>query len=340
MTITAKAHAHIPGYHDHTQAEKRINDEIARNRAIKHEPTISTTDFVEAALAGGGFPAKPHFRNEEVRAAKLNVAARAQMLKDALKAVQERKRELIRDNSYSALAYLRSELSELMDDVRANNKTLGSIRTAEQVLAADGADVLSSWQASKELVSRYVEIRGLQYAFTVPSLGDGENFKVAAAGHIRNSLEQSDYWLSKREMSTSHRAATDQLSGVRNFDAWLGAGGTAPFKHSISAIPSTDSTGNPVNPWDYLVWLATKAEPWIPSAADLVAAFDAANLAVAVTDYAKFRTQEVGRDKYFDVIDVRPLVHYTNAPKEGEEKTERKVRRASWGESGARAMGL
>lgn len=336
MTITAKAYAHIPGFEDHTKAEQRINEEIKRNRGIKSEAPISATDYIEAALAGEGFPKEPYFHNEEIRSERLNAGVRAQMLKDASKAVQERKRDLIRDNSDAALGYLRAELATLMHDVRAIDETLGHIRAAEQVLAADDPQVLSAWRATGELVARYVEIRGLQHAFTVPSLGDGEKFKIPAVGHIRNSLEQSDYWLSKREKSSGHRAANDPLSGVRNFDAWLGTGGTSPFKHSTSDIPSTDSTGNPVNPWDYLVWLATVAEPWVPSVSDLVAAFDAANLAVAVTDYAKFRIQEVNRAKYFGVIGVRPLIDYTDGP--ADEKTDRKVRRASWGEAGARAM--
>ncbi|MDP9693024.1 UNVERIFIED_ORG: hypothetical protein J2X79_000561 [Arthrobacter globiformis] len=334
MTISTKAHAHIPGFNDHTQAEKRINDEIARNRAIKFEPTISANDFVDAALAGADFPEEPHFHNEKIRAARLNAGARAQMLKDALKSVQERKRDLIRDNSASALGYLRGELAALMDEVRSTHGTLGNVRTAEAVLAANDPDIASAWRASGELVSRYVEMRSLQHAFTAPGLGDGQKFQIAAVGHIRNSLELSDYWLSKRAKSSSHRAANDPLSGVRNFDEWLVSGGTAPFKHSIAAIPSTDSNGNPVNAWEYLVWLATEAEPWVPSVADLVAAFDAANLAVAATDYASFRTQEAGRDKYFEVVGVPPLVEYSNGP--SDEKTERKARRAS----GARAMGL
>jgi hypothetical protein len=338
MTITAKAHAHILGYDDHTKAEKRISEEIIRNRAIQFESPTSTTDFVEAALAGEEFPPNPHLHNEEVRAARLNAGTRAQMLKDALKAVQERKRDLIRDNSDSALGYLRTELATLMDEVRANDEILGNIRTAEQVLTANDPQVLSAWRATGELAARYVEIRGLQHSFTAPSLGEGQNFKITAVGHIRNSLEQCDYWLNKRERSSSHRAAQDQLSGVRNFEAWLVAGGTAPFKHSTSAIPSTDNSGNPANSWDYLVWLATKAEPWVPSVAQVIAAFDAANLAVAATDYAKFRTQETGRDKYFEVIGRKPIVRYVNGP--SDEKTERKVRHASWGESGARAMGL
>ncbi|MFE4229434.1 hypothetical protein ACFRJ8_16300 [Arthrobacter sp. NPDC056886] len=336
MTITAKAYAHVPGFDDHTTAEQRINEEIKRNRTIKPEAPISATDYVEAALAGEDFPKEPHFHNEEIRAERLNAGVRAQMLKDALKAVQELKRDLIRDNSDAALGYLRAELTTLMDNVRANHETLGNIRTAEQVLAADDPQVLSAWRATGELVARYVEIRGLQHAFTAPSLGDGQNFKITAVGHIRNSLELSDYWLNKREKASSPRAAKDSLSGVRNFEAWLVAGGTAPFKHSTSAVPSSHSSGNLANAWDYLVWLATKAEPWVPSASEVRAAFDAANLAVAVTDHAKFRAQEAGRDRYFEVIGVRPQVEYTNAP--SGEKTERKVRRASWGEAGARAM--
>jgi len=337
MTITTKAHAHIPGYKDHTKAEKRINDEIIRNRATPTEAPISTTDFVDAALTGEDFPKEPHFHNEEIRAERLNAGARAQMLKDALKAVQERKRDLIRDSSDAALAYLRSELAELMDDVRVNHETLGTIRTAEQVLAANDPRVLSAWQECGGLLARYVEIRGLQHSFTAPGLGDGQNFKIAAAGHVRNSLELSDFWLSKRKGSSSHRAANDQLSGVSNFDKWLGKGGTSPFKHSTSAIPTKDRNDNTANAWDYLVWLATEAEPWIPSASQLVAAFDAANLAVAPTNYSKYRVQEQARDRYFEVTGVKPLASYTNgSDKEKPENRKKKV--PGFGESAVRYM--
>ncbi|MDQ0822797.1 hypothetical protein QFZ79_000537 [Arthrobacter sp. V4I6] len=342
MTITAKAYTHIPGFDDHTKAEKRINEESTRNRAIKPEALISTTDYVEAALAGEDFPKEPHFHNEEIRSERQNAAVCAQMLKDALKAVQERKRDLIRDNSDSALGFLRAELAKLMDDVRANDEVLGTIRAAEQVLAANDPKILSAWGAREELISRYSEIRTVQHGLTAPGLAQGEPFKIAVVGHIRNSLELSDYWLSKRERSTSHRAANDQLEGVRNFDTWLGAGGSALFKHSTSAIPSTDINGKPANPWDYLVWLATVAEPWVPSTAQVVSAYDAANLAVAETDYKKFRVQEAARGRYFEVIGLAPVVAYSNTPKkDGDDKLEvGRMKRSSWGEAGARAMGF
>ncbi|QYF88552.1 hypothetical protein [Arthrobacter sp. PAMC25284] len=336
MTITTKAFAHIPGFDDHTKAEKRINEEITRNRRIKPDAPISTTDFVEAALAGQDFPQEPHFRNEEIRSERLNAGTRAQMLKDALKAVQERKRDLIRDNSDTALGYLRAELATLIDDVRAINEILGNFRTAEQVLTADDPNVLAAWRTRDELLSRYKEIRTVQHSLTVPGLGAGDSFKILAVGHVQNSLERMDFWLSKRDRSTSHRAAHDQLEGVRNFDVWLGDGGTAPFKHSNAAIPSVDSNGNPANPWDYLVWLATEAEPWVPTPAQVIAAYKAANLAVVETDYKKYAAQEAGRDDFFAVTGARPIVPYTNSAT-GQPDV-RRAKPSTWASSAADAM--
>lgn len=248
--------------------------------------------------------------------------------------------EIICDHSGEALAYLGTELTSLMEQVRSVSKTLGNIRSAEQVLDA-GPEVHAAWRERGDLVSRYSEIRDAQRSLTTPGLGDGDAFKIAAVGHIRNSLELADYWLSKRQDAASDRPANDRLEGVRNFNDWLGKGGTAPFKHSTSATPQKDTNGNPIDRWDYLVWLATKAEPWVPTPAQVLEAFEAAHTAVAETDYKKFRTQEAARDRYFEVVGVAPLVAYTNAPKDDDDKPEvRRVKRVSWGDSAAFAMGL
>lgn len=207
----------------------------------------------------------------------------------------------------------------LMREVRSVDKALGNVRTAEEMLSAR-QEVLTAWRSRAELVARYNEIRSVHQGLTAAGLGQDESFKILAVGHIRNSLEQSDFWLSKREHSTSHRAANDGLEGVRNFDAWLGAGGSARFKHSTFAIPEKDTNGNAVDSWDYLVWLATEAEPWVPTAAQVLFAHDAANLAVAATDYKRFRAQEAARGRYFEVIGLAPLVTYSDTPKDGDEK--------------------
>lgn len=338
MSITSSTYAHIPGYAEHTKAEKRISEEIIRNRKTTSDTPTSSEDFADAALSGSDFPEEPHFDNERIRSERLNGALRGDMLKDAAKTIQRRKQDLLREHADDGLDYLRGELAALMEEVRETHKILANVRTAEHVLAADDPAVLAAWRGTGKLVSLYAEIRGLQHTLTAPGLGNGQSFKISAVGHIKNSLELSDYWLSKRERSTSHRAANDQLEGVRNFDAWLGAGGHAPFKHSTSAIPQEDWSGAKANAWDYLVWLATKAEAWVPTTAQVVAAYDAANLAVAQTDYMKYAAQEAGRDDFFEVTGAQPLVPYTNSATGKSEV--RRMRRPTWGEAGARTMGL
>lgn len=339
MSITSNAYTHIPGYAEHVQAEKLINDEISRTRAVKYAPTITAEDFVDAALAGAEFPANPREHNENIRSQRLNHGARIELLKNALKSLQARKRDNVTEHADEALTYLADELSKLMKQVRATQKVLGNVRTAEHVLDAEDPKVLAAWRERDELISRYNEIRSAQHSITSPGLGNGQSFKITAVGHIRNSLELSDFWLSKRRKSTSHRAATDPLAGVNAFDEWLGAGGDARFKYTSSAIPQEDHGGNKVNPWDYLVWLATTAEPWLPTIAQLQEAWTAADTAVAPAAYDSFKAQEKARDRYFEVIGIPPLVPYTNSPS-GEKAGTRRVKRSSWGESAARSMGL
>lgn len=338
MTLTTNAYAHIPGNDDLTEAEQRINDAIADNRKRTFDAPISSENFADAALSGTAFPEEPHLHNERIRNERLDATVRGDMLKNALKSTSARKLEIIREHSDEALSYLARELTTLMQEVRSAATTLGSVHTAEHVLDANDPKLLTAWRSRDELIARYKEIRSVQQGLTAAGIGQGESFKILAVGHIRNSLEQSDFWLSKRERSTSHRAAKDHLEGVRNFDAWLGAGGSARFKHSTSAVPSTDANGNAVNPWDYVVWLATEAEPWVPTVAQLIAAYDAANLAVAETDYKKYPAQEAGRADFFEVTGVRPIVPFTNSATDKPEV--RRVKRPTSADSAARAMGL
>lgn len=337
MTITSNAFDLLLGFAEHTAADQRIKDEITRNRAVEFDAPITSADFAVAALSGDEFPNDPHFHNEQILSARLNAAARGELLKNAAKDLQRRKMEIIRDHSAAALAYVATELTALVEQVRSVNTMLGHIRTAEEVLDA-GPEVHTAWRERAELISRYSEIRDAQRSLTIPGLGDGDNFKIATVGYVRNSLEQTDFWLSRRQDAASDRPANDRLEGVRNFNDWLGKGGVAPFKHSTSAIPQTDTHGNPTDQWDYLVWLATKAEPWVPTPAQVLAAFDAAHIAVAETDYKKFHAQEAARDRYFEVIGVTPLVGYTNSATDKPEV--RRVKRPSFGEAAASSMGL
>lgn len=333
MTITTKALKLVDGWTKLTQAEQVVKDELARTSQRTNPALISSTDFADAAVAGADFPENPHQYNEGILHLRKCDAVRTEMLKTSLKTLQGRRQTLLAEGADAALAYLSTELDALMGEVRDACKVLVNITTPEQVLNADNPAITSAWKNRQELIARYTEIREAHSTLTKPGMVRGEEFKIAAVGHIRNSLEQSSYWLTRRADSVSSRSANDTLAGVRNFDTWLGNGGTAPFKHSTSAIPSTDSNGNPVGPWEYLVWLATKAEPWVPSASQMNEAFNAAQRAVATTGYAKYRAQEAARDDYFGVIDRNPLVPYTQAPSSEKPEKRRYPKKTTWGDA-------
>lgn len=333
MTITASALALIPGYVQHSEAQERIRAEVTANRMIKYASPLSVEDLVECALSGDAFPRDIQGHNEAIRLKKLNTVVRNRMLNEALKQLQSRKQKLIVENAGEAFTYVRGELAKLTREVRSTNRVLGNnIRTADQAVAANNPRILDAWQKAAALMARYGEIRDAQRALTLPALGRDDAHKmINAVGLIRNSLEQSNYWLEVRQRVTSHRAE-DVHKGVQSYDAWLRAGGVAPPK--------------PEGSWNYLVWLASKAEPWVPTAHEVATAYQAAKTAVSPVEVRSLATQEDARDLYFEIIETKPLIPYTRSPRSS--KTEpftksnspRRIDRSSIIEAAARAMGL
>lgn len=335
MSITTNAVALVPGYDKHSKAEDRIRAEIIDNRNTQYDSPISDKDLLECALSGDEFPKDIHGHNEAILRQKVNTGVRNRMLNETLKQLHARKQKLIIHNSAEALAYVRHELTTLMDEVRSTHRVLGNVRTAEQVLADGRPKIIAAWQKTASLIARYSEILGAQRVITLPALGKDDAYKIKEVGLIRDSLEQSDHWLTARRRAASHRAAEDAHDGVRNYDSWLRAGGSAP---------SVGSEGS----WSYLIWLATKAEPWVPTADELATAHQAAKTAVTPVEVRSLATQEHARDRYFEIIDSKPLIPYTRSPRSAETEpitksnTPRRIDRSSpsFAESALRAMGL
>lgn len=180
---------------------------------------------------------------------------------------------------------------------------------------------MDAWQKAAALIGRYGEIRDAQRTLTLPALGRDDAHKIIkAVGLIRNSLEQSEYWLEARRRATSHRAK-DVHQGVQSYETWLRAGGSAP---SVGAESS----------WGYLVWLASKADPWVPTAHDVVTAYQAAKTAIAPVEVHSLVAQEDARDLYFQIIHAEPLIPYTRSARSP--KTDPR----SNNDSATRTMGL
>lgn len=331
MTITANALARIPGYAEQGAAIERLKDELKRINAQPLQQRINVDYYVDAALNGEEFPKDVAKYNRIIHERNEHRSLSAYMIKEAIRTLNDNKKNLLLDHADKGLAYLDDELTKLMEQIRELHKVLGSIRTAEQVLSANDEKVTQAWKQRIPLTANYEEIRNAQKALSSPGL-DEQRFVVAAVGHIRNSLELSAYWLTKRTNNTDIYAARDQLPGVRNFDEWLGAGSPAKYPQTTSTFPDADH-------WGYLVWLATEATPWVPQIDQLTAAFAAANTAVGRVDYRSFKTQEQARDEYFRIVGEKPVLPYTSSAAT-EETSERKVNRSGFGKSAARAMGV
>lgn len=74
----------------------------------------------------------------------------------------------------------------------------------------------------------------------------------------------------------------------------------------------------------------------MPKVGELTSAYATAATAVGRVDYRSFKTQQEARDEYFRIIGEKPLLAFTSS---GENPPERKVKRPSFGQSAARAMG-
>lgn len=335
MTITASAVALVPGYNKHSKAEDRIRAEIDANRRTRYDSPITEEDLIECALTDDEIPKDIWEYNEAIRQKKINTDVRNRMLNGSLRQLQARKEQLIINNSGEAFAYVRAELVRLMDDVRSTHAVLGSVRTAEEVLSDAKPEILAAWQEASALTARYRDIRSAQRILALPALGRDDANKITAVGLIRNSLEQSEYWLLARRRAASHRTSREANEGVQNYRAWLRSGGETPFVGTEGS-------------WGYLVWLATQAEPWVPTSNEIADAYTAAKTAVTPAEVGSLATQEDARDRYFEIVGSNPLIPYTRSPRNA--KTERFTKSntpprinqvsPSFAESALRAMGL
>ncbi|MEV7661338.1 hypothetical protein [Paenarthrobacter sp. NPDC089316] len=188
-----------------------------------------------------------------------------------------------------------------------------------------------AWKQVQTISSAYAEIRSAQKVLPTAVLDEGQGFIIATVGHIRNSLELSGYWVLKRSSNTDLSAAHDPLAAVQNFDAWIGGGSDPRFAYTTGTYSGSQQ-------WEYLAWLATEATPWVPAVEVLTAAFDAANTAVSRVDYRSFKNQEEARDENFHIIGEKPILAYTSSSASASVPA-RKLKRPSFGQSAARAMG-
>ncbi len=153
----------------------------------------------------------------------------------------------------TALAVLDTELHQVLDAVRALEPALRNVASADDAVHVGGAAV-TAWQALTQLVGRYQRCRGLQISVTADALGDR---------HAATGLVDRNRYANRQE----HQPLKAYL-----------ADGT-----DVAPSEPAYSSGT-----EHVRWMArTDVMAWVPSAADLQGADDAAQQAKAEAEVTR-----------------------------------------------------
>ena len=156
----------------------------------------------------------------------------------------------------TALAVLDTEMHQVLAEVRALEPALRNVASADDAVHV-GGEAVTAWQALTHLTGRYQQCRGMQINVTADALGD----RHAATGLV----ERNRY---------ANRQDHQPLK------AYLADG--------TDVAPSEPAYSSPT---EHVRWMArVDVMAWVPSAADLQGADDAAQQAKAGAEVARATT--------------------------------------------------
>lgn len=312
----------IPGYDDETALIAQIESETRRlwgqpNTVVRY----TANDLVDDLRAGRQVPDDIAEANERANADGRNRAAALQMLKDAKTLAKTRQIQLVIDGHQPAFDKLSADMDGLMAAVRKTAQALGGATTFE---GAYDAGVPDAWKASREQIQQYRDLRSAQTELTHAVLGSEHTWKIYEVGFVRNSLEQHDGWLAKRQSAAAACFNGRSNPGfVKSYAQWLRDGGRNRWHASKSVFPekmADPMTGavTKADPWAHLIWLATEAEAWVPYPGTALKAYELAADAVAEPTVSGVARRRESRAAYFELIGRKPRLpfekHDPNAP--------------------------
>ncbi|MDU0327218.1 hypothetical protein RWH43_10675 [Microbacterium sp. KSW2-21] len=180
-----------------------------------------------------------------------------------------------------ALTYLHGVLSDLMQRVRELGDTVPD--TAEEAIA-EGR--VQQWQHGEALCDEYAEIRRVQRHLSLTLVDRDEAPDTAAlsmSGYLRDALDTEDAWREARTIAANREARMpeDEAHGK-----WLAKMRRLPWRRPQSATFASDDR------YGYLLWIATRANPYVPTIAKLIDAH-ARNLLILDRPSDSFRLAEV-----------------------------------------------
>lgn len=320
-TLHAQAFDLIPEHANLTAALERIATESRNTKAI---PSAGLPDFAELALSGDEFPADVLSAELNRQQLAQNQIARGKMFKAAQVELERRRIESVQQNSPAAFEFLGRKLKSLVEEVVATADELGTLRDGQRILDQGSDDQINLWRNAKDLVTRYKEIREVQFSVYRQCVESAEAHKFYSVGLLRNSLDYSDYWVKQRSEAYMTKASNDQDQGVVNYNEWLTTPGdkTTAYKRDILPVGVIEHI-------PYLLDLCVNHELWVPTVDQLVTAWEAANSTAQPVSYDRLKGMEESRHDYYEVTGASPAVEFTSGGSAGY----RKIKKHSLAES-------
>lgn len=320
--LYAQTFALIPEHANLTNAIERVTAESRKN--TKAIPSAGLPDFAELALDGDEFPADVLSAELNRQQLAQNQIARGKMFKAAQVELERRRIESVEHNSPAVFEFLGRKLRSLVEEIVSTAADLGTLRDGQRILDHGSDEQINLWRNAKGLVTRYKEIREVQFSVYRQCVESADVNKFYSVGLLRNSLDYSDYWVKQRSEAYVTKASNDQDQGVVNYNEWLTTPGerTTPYKRDILPVGVNEHI-------PYLLDLCTNHDLWVPTPDQLLTAWEAANSTAQAVSYDRLKGMEESRHQFYAVTGTSPAVAFTSGGSNGY----RKIKKHSLGES-------
>lgn len=217
--------------------------------------------------------------------------AELKLLTDALVELRHRRDDWEpRELGDQELAYLNEQLAVLVDDVKR--------------IAADHPDAigLDDVQRHPELGNglsaqftatdtyQHIRARQLSIATRAGLTGSVQRFALAVSGRLRDAVNTEEYWLDLRRQASdaADRWQRRSIPRLKMSEDRARLFSEVPDRRwPETTSPTLAWPDETVQPWEYLAWICTNAEPWVPALDELMEAHETNIEAVTVGPDAK-----------------------------------------------------
>ncbi|MBF4575049.1 hypothetical protein [Frondihabitans sp. VKM Ac-2883] len=311
-TITSRANALLPGY--------GLEANALRSLGLTERPLIAYAEAFDKPLTSMGFVPTEIAVTERITAQvqammaagepipedfaePILVARRHDEARELLREIEVRilsgiieRTDIVTPQDVEApLAYLSEELRKLVAEAQELALQLDGAQTASEVIRVGGAP-LKAWKRLGELEVAYEEIRLAQFQYTKAAWNENvtpfNQVEYERIALFSDAMEVVPYFTTTFE-NMHNPAGRPTSDDLRSYFDWIR--GRVELAHPLDYQ---------AEPEYFLVQIATKSTPWLPSIRELEDATNASRILVQNPSIENLHALEEARADYYAAIGV------------------------------------